>query len=150
MVFPVAVLAIANNHDRDYMERLYIEHHRTRFWQAYKVTHSLQDLVNIVNDACIAFHSRAGERPLSRLPLTMPPELCYLAANFDEAAKLPAPVEYRIGFMPCIYRSIRSPSCSRMQLSCICSKSARALGSQWMGISVLGLSRQIRPLMAFR
>ncbi len=54
MILPVAILAIENNDDKNYMEQLYIEHHRTMYWQAYKVTYSPQDLDDIVNDACIA------------------------------------------------------------------------------------------------
>lgn len=54
MIFPIAILAINDSNDRAYMEQLYIEHHRTMYWQAYKVTRSPQDLDDIVNDACIA------------------------------------------------------------------------------------------------
>lgn len=53
MIFPIAILAIENSSDRNYIEKLYIEYHRMMYWQAHKVTCSSQDLDDIVNDACI-------------------------------------------------------------------------------------------------
>lgn len=37
MIFPIAILAIENSSDRNYIEKLYIEYHRMMYWQAHKV-----------------------------------------------------------------------------------------------------------------
>lgn len=54
MFFPVAILAITDESDREFMKALYIKYRMTMFRMARSMTDSYQDAEDVVSDACIA------------------------------------------------------------------------------------------------
>lgn len=54
MLFPILILAIADDSDREFMKALYIEYHLTMFRMARALTDSQQDAEDVVHDACVS------------------------------------------------------------------------------------------------
>lgn len=54
MTFPIAILAIENDDDRAFMEKLYIEHRQIMYKKAYFMLRNQQDAEDVINTACIA------------------------------------------------------------------------------------------------
>lgn len=54
MVFPVMILSITDDSDREFMEMIYLQHHMTMFRMACTLTDSYQDAEDVVGDACIS------------------------------------------------------------------------------------------------
>ena len=54
MTFPIAILAIENDDDRAFMERLYIEHRQIMYKKAYSMLRNPQDTEDAINTACVA------------------------------------------------------------------------------------------------
>lgn len=54
MTFPIAILAIENDDDRVFMERLYIENRQIMYKKAYSLLHNQQDAEDVINTACVA------------------------------------------------------------------------------------------------
>ena len=54
LFFPVAVLAITDESDREFMKALYIQYRMTMFRMARSMTDSYQDAEDAVSEACIA------------------------------------------------------------------------------------------------
>lgn len=54
MTFPIAILAIENDDDRAFMEKLYIEHRQLMYKKAYSMLCNQQDAEDVINTACVA------------------------------------------------------------------------------------------------
>jgi RNA polymerase sigma-70 factor (ECF subfamily) len=54
MTFPIAILAIENDDDREYMEKLYIDHRQIMYKKAYFMLCNQQDAEDVINTACVA------------------------------------------------------------------------------------------------
>lgn len=54
MFFPIVILAITDDSDRDFMKALYIEYHMTMFRMARALTDSKYDAEDVVSDACVS------------------------------------------------------------------------------------------------
>lgn len=52
--FPVMILAITDDSDREFMKMIYIQHHMTMFRMARSLTDSHQDAEDVVSDACVS------------------------------------------------------------------------------------------------
>lgn len=53
LLFPVAIAAIEDESDRDFMERLYIEYEKLMFKASLQITHNEFDADDVVNTACV-------------------------------------------------------------------------------------------------
>ncbi len=58
MVFPIAILVIIDENDREFMKRLYIKYHLAMFRMARALTDSDHDAENAVSDACVSLIRR--------------------------------------------------------------------------------------------
>lgn len=58
MIMPIFILSIANDDNRTFMERLYVEHHKLMYWTAFKVIRRREGLDDIINDACVSLISK--------------------------------------------------------------------------------------------
>lgn len=54
MFFPVMILAITDDSDREFMKMIYIQYHMTMFRMARTLTDSHQDAEDVVSDACVS------------------------------------------------------------------------------------------------
>ncbi|NLO85689.1 MAG: sigma-70 family RNA polymerase sigma factor [Clostridiales bacterium] len=54
MMFPVAIMAIADESDRIFMEQLYCDHEKLLYKRAYQILNSKADAEDAVNNACVA------------------------------------------------------------------------------------------------
>lgn len=54
LIIPSVILAITSDEDRDYMEWLYREHHRLMYKAAFEHCQDLEEIQDIVSDACVA------------------------------------------------------------------------------------------------
>ena len=58
MFFPIAILAITDESDREFMKSLYIKYRMVMFRMARSMVDSYQDAENVVSDACIALTNK--------------------------------------------------------------------------------------------
>ena len=58
MFFPIAVLAITDESDREFMKSLYIKYRMVMFRMARSMVDSYQDAEDVVSDACIALTNK--------------------------------------------------------------------------------------------
>ena len=54
ILFPLVILSMTDEADRDFMKALYIEHRMTMFRMARVLTESEQDAEDVVSEACIS------------------------------------------------------------------------------------------------
>lgn len=54
MIIPFAILAIENDDDRAFMEKLYIDHRKVMFKKAYSLLRDLNDTEDAINTTCLA------------------------------------------------------------------------------------------------
>lgn len=54
MFFPMVILAITDDSDREFMKALYIKYHLTMFRMARALTDSKYDAEDVVSDACVS------------------------------------------------------------------------------------------------
>ena len=54
MFFPIVILAIMDDSDREFMKALYIEYQLTMFRMARALTDSSHDAEDVVSDACVS------------------------------------------------------------------------------------------------
>ena len=54
MFFPIVILAITDDSDREFMKALYIKYHLTMFRMARALTDSKYDAEDVVSDACVS------------------------------------------------------------------------------------------------
>lgn len=54
LIFPIVILAITDETDREFMKELYIQYHMTMFRMARALTDSSHDAEDAVSDACVS------------------------------------------------------------------------------------------------
>lgn len=54
MLFPIVILAITDDSDREFMKALYVKYHLTMFRMARALTDSKYDAEDVVSDACVS------------------------------------------------------------------------------------------------
>lgn len=60
MVFPVAILVISDENDRDFIERLYIRYHKSMYKMARSLSASTHEAEDAVSNACLSLIKKIG------------------------------------------------------------------------------------------
>ena len=82
MMIPVAILTIANDSDRAFMEQLYLKYEKLMHKCAFSVLHDIQDADDAVNDTCIKLIRNIEKlRSLTRYTLRT-----YIVSTINHAA----------------------------------------------------------------